>query len=282
MSYFLPGSFHLREFIQGALTEDAHPRDLTTDLIVPKDSTSRGTALINEQGVLSGIEIFFAVFRELDPHVETHANFTDGHRVEKGMALGRIECGTRALLTGERTALNILQRMCGIATVTARFVEKTAGTKVRILDTRKTVPGLRGLDKYAVRCGGGVNHRFGLFDGILIKDNHIKAAGSLSEAVRRVRDRGGARSLPVEVETTTMNEVQEALDAGADIIMLDNMSVEGVRTCVKEIGDRADVEVSGGIHLRNIRDYALAGPDYISVGALTHSTPALDISLEIL
>jgi nicotinate-nucleotide pyrophosphorylase (carboxylating) len=253
---------------------------VTTDSIVSADSRCSAIATAKQGAVISGIDIFFAVFRELDPASKFSKKVEDGHRVRKGNDLCEIECNTRALLSGERTALNILQRMCGIATQTARFVKKTVGTRARISDTRKTAPGMRPLDKYAVTCGGGFNHRFGLFDGILIKDNHIKAAGSIKKAVEKAR-RNSSHLLSIEVEASSMEQVEEALEARVEAILLDNMTPEEIRAGVKKIGGRAKVEASGGINLANVRKYALAGPDFISVGALTHSVTASDISLNI-
>lgn len=277
-----PGNdFHLSAFIRRALLEDIGPRDVTTDAIVSAESRCTAIARAKQGAVISGIDVFLAVFRELDPDSRFSKKVEDGHRVRKGHDLCEIECNTRSLLSAERTALNILQRMCGIATQTARFVEKTAGTRARIIDTRKTAPGLRALDKYAVICGGGLNHRFGLFDGILIKDNHIKAAGSIKKAVEKAR-RNSSHLLSIEVEASSMEQIEEALEARAGAILLDNMTPEEIRAGVKKIRGKAKVEASGGINLANVRKYALAGPDFISIGALTHSVPAIDISLNII
>ena len=272
--------FRLSGFILDALYEDIGAGDVTTDTIVPRDAVGVARVTFKEDAVLSGMDVFFAVFLELDPAMRFISDWKDGDRVPKGTEVGRLEGRTRAILTGERTALNIFQRMCGIATLTASYVKEVSGLKVHIVDTRKTVPGLRALDKYAVSCGGGRNHRFGLFDGILIKDNHIRAAGSIRKAVESARQKA-PHLLAVEVETTSLREVQEALEAKAEVIMLDNMSVEEARAAVEKIGGRAKVEISGGISLGNVREYALAGPDFISVGALTHSAPAVDISLNM-
>ncbi len=280
--FFQPSNdFQLSEFIRNTLHEDMGSGDMTTNSIVPENSRSVGLIKVKEDAVASGLCIFSAFFRELDPSAEFAAKVKDGENLVDGTELGEIECNTRLLLSVERTALNILQRMSGIATLTARYVKETLGTKVKILDTRKTIPGVRALDKYAVSCGGGSNHRFGLFDGILIKDNHIKVAGSIKKAVERVRQQV-PHSFPIEVETSSMKQIDEALAAGADTIMLDNMSVDETKAGVLAIKGRAKVEVSGGINLDNVRDYVLAGPDFISVGALTHSAPAVDISLDIL
>lgn len=278
---FPPGNeFHLSSFIRSALLEDMGHGDVTTNSIVSPGSRSVGIAKAKQGAVIAGIDVFCAVFRELDPGAKFLKKVEDGVHARKGQELCEIDCNTRALLSAERTALNILQRMCGIATLTARFVEKIAGSKARIIDTRKTVPGLRFLDKYAVTRGGGFNHRFGLYDGILIKDNHIKAAGSIMEAAEKARW-NSSHLLAIEVEAASMEQIDEALEAGVDAILLDNMSAAEVRAGVKKIGGRAKVEASGGINLSNVREYALAGPDLISIGALTHSAPAVDISLDI-
>jgi nicotinate-nucleotide pyrophosphorylase (carboxylating) len=221
-----------------------------------------------------------AVFREIDPGFSWTAKATDGERVAKGQTVAELHGRLRSILAGERLALNFLQRMSGIATLTRRYVDAVAGTKARILDTRKTVPGLRVLDKYAVRMGGGYNHRFGLYDGVILKDNHIRAAGGVGQAVERLR-----QTLPpgfkIEVEVGSLAEVEAALKARAEIVMLDNMSTQQMAEAVRLIAGRALVEASGGITLETVRAVAASGVDFISVGALTHSPPALDISLEI-
>jgi len=230
--------------------------------------------------VIAGLPVAEAVFIALDPYVTFTAAVADGSRVAPGAVAAKLNGPTRAILTGERTALNFLQRMSGIASLTARFVEAVRGTTARICDTRKTAPGLRALDKYAVRAGGGHNHRIGLFDGILIKDNHIRAAGGIRGAVERARE-SAHHLLAVEVEAQSMDQVEEAIAAGADVIMLDNMGPDEARQAVALIGGRCRTEVSGNVSLETVRAYAESGVHYISVGALTHSAPALDISLQI-
>ena len=220
------------------------------------------------------------VFRELDGNLNWKASKQDGDRVRAGETAAELAGRARAILAGERTALNLLQRMSGIATATRTYVEAVAGTKAKILDTRKTAPGLRVLDKYAVRAGGGCNHRLGLYDGVMLKDNHIAAAGGIESAVRSVRE-SISQGQKIEVEVTSMAQVEQALRAGAEIIMLDNMTPNEMEKAVQLIGGRALVEASGGITLENVREIASTGVDWISVGALTHSVKALDLSLEV-
>ncbi len=270
----------VREVVARALAEDIGLGDVTTLATVPEEARCHAEVIAKAEGVVCGLGVMAAVFAEVDPRVEFQAERTDGDRVAPGGVAAQL-CGpTRAVLTAERTALNFLQRMSGVATLTARYVAAVVGTKAQILDTRKTAPGLRALDKYAVRVGGGRNHRTGLFDGVLIKDNHIRAAGGVPEAVARAR-RGAHHLLKVEVEAQTREQVTEAVAAGADVIMLDNMSPEEVRAAVAAIGGRALTEVSGSVDLSTVRAYAETGVDFISVGALTHSVAALDLSLEI-
>jgi nicotinate-nucleotide pyrophosphorylase (carboxylating) len=216
----------------------------------------------------------------VDPGISFDEVVADGARVSEGTVVARLEGATRSVLTAERVALNFLQRMSGIATLTAEYVEAISGTKARILDTRKTAPGLRLLDKYAVRAGGGSNHRIGLFDGVLIKDNHLRAAGGVGEAVRRARA-AAQHLVKIEVEVQTLEEVEEAIQAGADVILLDNMGVDEVAAAVRIVAGRCEIEVSGGVDMSTVRALAECGVDYISVGKLTHSAPALDLSLEV-
>jgi nicotinate-nucleotide pyrophosphorylase (carboxylating) len=220
------------------------------------------------------------VFACLDTAVSFDTSFQDGERIERGNEVTRVSGSLRALLTGERTALNFLQRLSGIATLTRQFVEKTEGFSVRLTDTRKTTPGWRRLEKYAVKMGGAHNHRFGLYDGVLIKDNHIKACGGVTAAVKRLRKHKG-HLMRIEVEVTNLGEVEEALESRADVIMLDNMDLDEVHKTVRIIGGRALVEVSGGVDLDSVADLAAAGVDIISVGALTHSARAMDISMQV-
>ena len=276
---------------QVLLNEDIGTGDITTNTCVPEDAVSRGSFIAKEPGVISGIGVLQRVFELIDDRVCVTPLVSDGDTVVKGDIIAEISGPSRAILTGERTALNLLQHMSGIATKTAQAVNDVIGTKARILDTRKTTPGLRALDKYAVRCGGGTNHRYNLTDGVLIKDNHIKAAGGITAAVKRARKKmpegmpalvDTTRELSgfIEVETESLEQVKEALEAGADIIMLDNMSPEQMTQAVKLIDGRAYTEASGNMGERDLKEIAGTGVDFISIGALTHSVKALDISLK--
>ena len=270
----------IKKLIEHALFEDIGSGDITTEAIIPETSTSSAVMLAKQELVLAGLEVSREVFLHLDPRVQFTAYAKDGKRMHAGTEIARLSGNTRALLMGERVALNLLQHMSGIATLTAKYVEKIKGMKAVVLDTRKTLPGLRQLEKYAVRMGGGNNHRFGLYDGVLIKDNHIKAAGSIIDAVEKVRKRA-CHTLKIEVETKTLEEVMEALDAGVDIIMLDNMQIDTMQEAVKLINGRALVEASGNVTLELIWHIAETGVDFISSGSLTHSAPAADISMKI-
>jgi nicotinate-nucleotide pyrophosphorylase (carboxylating) len=272
--------FTLREQIRRWLAEDLGHDDITTSLVV--DPNARGTSEIvaREHGLLCGLPVVRIVFEELDPTLHLEPCVAEGATIEPGQTVARLAGRLGSILSGERLALNLLQRLSGIATATRAFVEAVEGTGVAILDTRKTTPGLRALEKYAVRVGGGRNHRFGLFDGILIKDNHIRAAGGVAEAVRRARARA-PHLLAIEVEVTTLEELEEALAAGADWILLDNMDLEMMREAVRRTTGRAKLEASGGVTLERVRAIAETGVDAVSVGALTHSVRALDVSLEI-
>ncbi len=265
--------------IDAALREDMPEGDVTSDSIIPAGARSEAYFLAKEDGVLAGLAVAARVFERIDPAVIFIERFRDGASFSKSDKLARVKGPTAALLKGERTALNFLQHLCGVATVTRRFVEAVAGTKTRILDTRKTVPGLRLLDKYAVRAGGGTNHRVSLSDMVLIKDNHLRHVGSVAEAVRRARGRvrPGVR---IEVEAANLLQVREALAAGADMIMLDNMPLETMRQAVGLAGGRVPLEASGNMTLDRVRSVAETGVDFISVGALTHSARAVDISLD--
>ena len=277
----------IERVVRMALAEDVGSGDLTTEALVSRQLRGRANVLLREPGVVAGIAVVEAVFRELAADVSFEWLAADGQRIPKAGAdigadgvIGRIDGPTRALLTGERTALNLLGRMCGIATLARRFVDAVAGTDAVILDTRKTTPGLRAFEKYAVRCGGGTNHRMGLYDAVLIKDNHVAAAGDVGRAVERARRAVPHR--PIEVEADTLAQVREALDAGADRILLDNMTLPSMREAVAIVARRVPLEASGGVSLATVRDIALTGADFISVGALTHSARALDVSLEVL
>ncbi|HVA84939.1 MAG TPA: carboxylating nicotinate-nucleotide diphosphorylase [Candidatus Saccharimonadales bacterium] len=264
-----------------ALDEDVGSGDLTTEGLVDPGLRCHARIIVREPGVVAGIGIVEAVYRELSRDVSFDWLARDGQRIETaGRVIGRIDGPARALLTGERTALNLLGRLCGIATLTSRFVDAVAGTGAVILDTRKTTPGLRALEKYAVRCGGATNHRMGLYDAVLIKDNHVAAADGVERAVRRAR--AAVPHRPIEVEADTLTQVHEALRAGADRVLLDNMPLPALREAVAIAAGRVPLEASGGVSLATVRDIALTGVDFISVGALTHSACALDVSLEVL
>jgi nicotinate-nucleotide pyrophosphorylase (carboxylating) len=272
------------EVIRLALEEDVGPGDWTTEWTVPAERTADAVIVAKAPGVLSGLDVAAAVFRRVDDSLRIEVLLPEGAEVEPGREVIRLSGSARAILTGERVALNLLQRLSGVATLTRRYVDVVDGTGARILDTRKTTPGLRALEKRAVRAGGGHNHRFGLHDMVLIKENHIAAAGGIRAAVERVRA-ANDRGLAVEVETTTLDEVREALDVGVDRILLDNMRLSLLREAVAVVrshpAPRPETEASGGVSLDTVRAVAEAGVDFVSVGALTHSSPALDLSLLI-
>lgn len=265
--------------IEKALAEDIGSGDATTDPIVSEGAHASAQIVAKQSGVIAGLAVAEAAFRLLDKNVRFSAKVCDGSRVEKGTILAELWCAARALLTAERTALNFLGRMSGIATLTSRFVDRIEGTSARILDTRKTAPGLRATDKLAVQYGGGYNHRHGLYDMILIKDNHIDFAGSLSEAVRLARASGPA--LEIEIEARTLADVESALELGVQRILLDNMTIEVMAKAVRITEGRAKLEASGNITLENVRQVAETGVDYISVGELTHSARVFDVSLKL-
>jgi len=263
--------------LKNALEEDIGSGDVTTESIVPATAMLRGHIVAKQSGVIAGLDVARQVFLLLDEQVDFTASVDEGSVVEPATVLARLSGSARALLTGERTALNFLNRMSGIATLTRKFVDAVSHTRVTILDTRKTAPGLRVLDKLAVCRGRGQNHRLGLYDMVLIKDNHVDFAGSLAEAVSRVRASGTA--LEIEVEARTLADVRTALELGVGRIMLDNMTVELIREAVKLNTGRACLEASGNITLQNVREIAETGVDFISVGALTHSANSFDASL---
>jgi nicotinate-nucleotide pyrophosphorylase (carboxylating) len=270
----------LAEIVERALREDLGFGDITTDRIVPADRSARGLIQCKDNGVLAGIEVARRVFQHLDPQVTFIAFKRDGQALRPGDLIAEISGSARAILSGERVALNFLQRLSGIATQTHRYAEKIKDYAAVIVDTRKTTPGLRVLEKYAVRMGGGNNHRFGLYDAVLIKDNHIKIAGGIKEAVERVRGQI-PHTMKIEVEVESLAQLEEALAAKAEIILLDNMSPELLRQAVALTGGRALLEASGGVTEATVTEIAAAGVDLISVGALTHSVKALDLSLDI-
>jgi len=266
-----------RDVVRRALAEDVGAGDVTTRAIVPPGTPARATLHAKSRGVICGLDLAREACRQVDETITFEALRADGDRVEPGSTIARLHGPAAGVLTAERTALDLLQHMSGIATLTRQFVDAAAGG-LRVLDTRKTLPTLRPLAKYAVRCGGGTNHRFRLDDGVLIKDNHIRLAGGIGEAVRRVR--AGICGLAIEVETQSLAQVDEAIEAGADVIMLDNMTTDDMREAVRQIRGRARVEISGGVSLARMAELAAVGADTVSVGALTHSAPAADISLE--
>lgn len=271
-----------RDLVRRALAEDLGDGDITTRAIVPPTTQAQAVLLAKSSCVVAGLSIAEEVCRQVDPRIVWSARCGDGDARTPGDRLAVLHGPAAGLLAAERTLLNFIQHLSGIATLTRACVTETGG-RLTILDTRKTLPTFRALEKYAVRCGGGTNHRFGLFDGVLIKDNHIRVAGSIGEAVTRMRAAlaaaGDAR--PIEVETQSLDQVREAIAAGADIIMLDNLGVGTMREAVALIDGRARVEVSGGVSRDRIAELATIGADFVSIGGLTHSAPAADISLEI-
>lgn len=271
---------YVKKIIEKALSEDIGPGDVTSEATIPAGHTSTAEILAKQDLVLAGLDLSLEVFHFLDAAIQFTRLAQDGDRIKSGKVLARLSGSTRALLAGERVALNLLQHMSGIATLTSKYVDQLKGLKAQALDTRKTLPGLRQLEKYAVRMGGGTNHRFGLYDGVLIKDNHIKAGGSITKAIESAR-RNAHHLLKVEVETKTLDEVREALSAKADIIMLDNMPLDMIREAVKLINGQALVEASGNVTIETIREIGETGVDFISSGSLTHSAPAADISMKI-
>lgn len=270
----------IERLIDLAIEEDISTGDITTNAIIPGHSRAIAEMKAKADGVVSGLEIARRVFERFEKDIVWTPLVSDGTPVKKGDIILRIEASYRTLLCGERLSLNILQRMSGIATTTAQYMKELSGTHTQLLDTRKTAPGLRVLDKMAVHQGGGTNHRMGLYDMIMLKDNHIKVAGGIPNAVKQVRA-NLPLSIKLEVETTNLEEVQEAIDCGADIIMLDNMSNEMMAKAVKMIAGRAKTEASGNMSIPRLKEVAATGVDYISVGALTHSVTALDISMNI-
>jgi nicotinate-nucleotide pyrophosphorylase (carboxylating) len=272
----------IRDIVDRALAEDVGQGDLTTLAVIPADASAAARIVAREPGVVAGLPVAAAVFAAVDPALVVTPLLGEGAPLA---ALAEVRGPARGLLTGERLALNLLQRTCGIATLTARYVEAVAGTRARILDTRKTTPGLRALEKYAVRAGGGTNHRFALFDGVMLKDNHLEILAAqgigLAEAVRRARAAVGPM-VRVEVEVERVADAVVAAEAGADMILLDNMPPEELRRAVAAVEGRALLEASGGITMETVRAVAETGVDYISVGALTHSARALDLGLDFL
>ncbi len=267
--------------IDAALQEDMPQGDITSESIIPVDSLSQAIILAKDNGILAGMDVAKRVFEKIDSGVEFEKKKNDGQKFRDSERLALLQGSSISLLKGERTALNFLQRMSGIATTTGIFVQALEGTKTKILDTRKTTPGLRGLEKYAVKMGGGENHRQNLSEMVLIKDNHLRIVGSISEAVKRAKERI-APGIKVEVEVTSLAEVQEAVRSGADMVMLDNMQIDKMKEVVKWVKGKVPLEVSGSVTLEKIKEIATLGIDFISVGSLTHSYKSVDISMEFL
>jgi nicotinate-nucleotide pyrophosphorylase (carboxylating) len=282
------------KLIELALREDLGKGDVTSEVLIDENLKGKGVIWVKENGVLAGVEIARLVFKRIDPEIVFKPLIKDGEKIANKSKVAQIEGKVRSILAGERTALNFLQRLSGIATLTYKFVREVKGTKTKILDTRKTTPGFRALEKYAVKMGGGENHRIGLYDRVLIKDNHIRACGKVSSAIRRVKEslkneafvsRFDLKNFKVEVETKNIKEVKEAIQSKADWIMLDNMPLPQIKEAVRMVRSnkrRIKIEVSGRVNLNKIKKIVQLGVDYISVGALTHSAKALDLSLELL
>jgi nicotinate-nucleotide pyrophosphorylase (carboxylating) len=266
------------DLIRRALAEDVGDGDLTTEAVVPEEARARGAVIARQDGVVAGLDVAAAVFAELDPDVEATLCVGDGDDVSPGDELMRLAGPARAILVGERVALNLLGRLSGVATLTSHYVAAVQGTGVKILDTRKTTPGLREFEKAAVVAGGGTSHRFGLYDALLVKENHVRVAGGVHEAARRAIA-GAPDGVVVEVEVENLAELEEALQARIQRVLLDNMGPDELRRAVKAAAGRAELEASGGITLETVRAVAETGVDFISIGALTHSAPALDVSL---
>lgn len=274
-------NLYIDNLIMAAFKEDMPMGDVTTDSLIDPEAKSHALLIAKEEGIIAGLDVAERAFKLLDGSIEFTRNFKDGDFVSNGKVIAEIRGNTRAMLKAERTSLNLLQRLSGIATKTNQFCTKIKDLNAAIVDTRKTTPGLRFLEKYAVKAGGGQNHRFCLSDGVLIKDNHIKASGGIGKAIERARN-NIPHTIKIEVETESLEQVKEALDAKADIIMLDNMSLEMMKEAIKLIDGRAIVEASGNVNMDTVYDIASTGVDIISVGALTHSVKAFDISLRFI
>jgi len=267
-----------REIVRRALAEDLGWGDVTTEATVPAELRATGIVLAKSPCVLAGLDVAAEVFKQLDPGCTFQCRKKDGDRCEPGEIVAEVRGAAAAMITAERTALNFVQRLSGIATLTRRFVD-AAGGRITVLDTRKTTPTLRALEKYAVRAGGGTNHRAGLDDGILIKDNHIRLAGGVGEAVKRMKD--DDPEMPIEIEAQSLEQVDEALAAGVDGILVDNLPIDVIKEAVRRSAGRVKIEISGGVTLERIPELAATGAHYVSVGALTHSAPAADLSFEL-
>lgn len=270
---------NMDEYILHALKEDITSEDVSTNAVMPDKKQGTAQLICKADGIICGLEVFERTFTLLDETFRFDTDVKDGDRVEKGQLIGTLFGDIRALLSGERTALNYLQRMSGIATITNEYAKELEGTKTTLLDTRKTTPNMRPFEKYAVTVGGGRNHRYNLSDGVLLKDNHIGAAGSVKKAIEMAKDYAPFVR-KIEIETETIEQVKEALEAGADIIMLDNMDNDTMKKCVELIGDKAETECSGNVTKERLREIGAIGVDYVSSGALTHSAPVLDVSLK--
>ena len=270
----------IQHLIEIALREDIGPGDMTTDNLIGSDINGKGTIIANESLVIAGLDVARQVFEHLDPEILFRSTYKDGDSIENTKTVLEVEGKLRSLLIGERTALNFLQRLSGIATCVRSYVDEIRNYNVRLVDTRKTAPGWRVLEKYAVRVGGAHNHRMGLYDGVLIKDNHIAACGGITKAIERIRT-NVSHLVKIEVEVSDLSEVKEALDAGADVIMLDNMNINEVKEAVAFIGGKALIEVSGKVTKKELKQLADTGVDIISVGALTHSARCMDMSMQI-
>ncbi len=276
----LPHTEEIESLINASLKEDIQTGDITTRNIISPGAICKAELIAKETLVLSGLEIFKMLFLKLDSQTTFLSNsFQDGDILSKGSSILKFKCGSAKALEGERSGVNILQWLCGIATLTRKYVDMAS--PVTVLDTRKTTPGLRVFEKYAVTCGGGLNHRFGLYDEVMIKDNHIKVAGSISRAVEKVRD-GLGDKIKIEVETQNLDEVREALKNNIDIIMLDNMTIDSIYDSIELIDGRAKIEISGGVSLNTLKEISKTGADFVSIGALTHSAQSVDISMNII
>jgi nicotinate-nucleotide pyrophosphorylase (carboxylating) len=275
---------YLKKIFQLAVEEDIGQGDLTTDAIFRDYKKVRGELLCKENGIIAGLSVIKTITENFLTDVEFTSDLVDGNEIKAGEFIGKFEGDVRVILKYERILLNFLQRMSGVATLTNKFVSQVKGTKAKILDTRKTIPGWRALDKLAVKIGGGENHRFGLYDMFLIKDNHIFAAGGIKQAIQLCREynKSLGRQIKIEVEVKNLLELKEAIESGVDRVMLDNFSIDSIRDAVKLVDGKVEIEVSGGVTLDRVREIAECGVDFISVGALTHSAKALDISLEII
>jgi len=281
MDFSTKGNIQIDKIIEQALLEDIGTGDITSESIIPYDLKAKGIIKTSEEGVVAGLDIACLVFKKLDPEIIFQEKIKDGTKVARGKVLAEISGPARTILKGERVALNFLQRMSGIATITSKFCQEVKDFPVRIVDTRKTTPGLRILEKYAVRMGGGYNHRFGLYDAVLIKDNHLASVGGIKPAIESVQ-KLIPHTIKIEVEVENLSQLEEALKMQVDIIMLDNMDLDTMKEAVKMAKGKSIIEASGGITLEKVREIAQTGVDLISVGALTHSVKALDVNMEII